>query len=115
MEDMKKNPPNHPGYEPPKSGARWVPNPNGDGKGWLDKKGRVWVPDNHDGTHAPHWDVQNEKGGGYTAVYPSVETTTKAGIIVLIGVGIWEGIKYSAAVLGAPETGGASLSLLGLP
>jgi len=76
LQEMQKNPPNVPGYKAPKSGARKVPNPNGDGKGWLDKKGRVWVQTDHDGTHAPHWDVQDEKGGGYTTVYPSVSTPT---------------------------------------
>jgi hypothetical protein len=70
LEDMKKKPPNHPEYEAPKSGDRKVRNPNGSGKGWVDRKGRVWVPDEHDGTHAPHWDRQEPKGGGYTPVYP---------------------------------------------
>ena len=115
LPDMKKNPPNVPGYTPPKSGARWVRNPNGNGMGWLDKKGRVWVPEDHKGNEAPHWDVQNEKGEGYSRVFPSVATTAKAGLVVLIGVGIWEGIKWGAAILGAPETGGVSLTLLSLP
>ena len=38
-------------------------NPNGRGTGWVDRNGRVWVPDDHDGTHAPHWDVQDLKVG----------------------------------------------------
>jgi hypothetical protein len=109
LPDMKENPPNVPGYKPPKSGARKVRNPNGKGTGWVDRDGRVWVPDDHDGTHAPHWDVQNPKGGGYTPVYPSVSTTVKVGVGVAIGVGIWETVKWGAAILAAPETLGGSL------
>jgi RHS repeat-associated protein len=115
LDDMYETPPNHEGYKPPKSGPQWVRNPNGKGMGWLDKKGRVWVPDDHNGTHAPHWDVQNEKGGGYNTVYPCVAVATKVGLVAIIGVGIWEGVKWTVAVLGAPETGGVSLSLLALP
>jgi RHS repeat-associated protein len=76
LPEMKKNPPNTwvPDYVPPKGGARKVPNPNGDGKGWLDKKGLVWVPEDHKGSHDPHWDVQNERTGGYFRVFPSVST-----------------------------------------
>lgn len=94
--DMKTNPPNVPGYKPPKSGARWVRNPNGRGMGWIVRNGRVWVPGDHDGTHAPHWDVQDPKGGGYTPVYPSVSTATKVGVGAAIGIGIWETIKWGS-------------------
>jgi RHS repeat-associated protein len=113
LPQMRENPPNVPGFVSPKSGDRKVRNPNGDGTGWLDKKGRVWVPDDHRGTHAPHWDVQDEKGGGYTTVYPSVSTTVGIGTLILIGA--WETLKWSGAILGAPESGGTSLSLLALP
>jgi RHS repeat-associated protein len=71
VQDMKKNAPNVPGYNAPKSGPRQVLTPRG--KGWVDDKGNVWVPDDHKGTHAPHWDVQPPKGKGYTTVYPSVQ------------------------------------------
>ena len=47
-----------------------VKNPNGKGSGWPDSKGRVWIPDDYKGTHAPHYDVQDPKNGGYTTVYP---------------------------------------------
>ena len=113
LPDMKENPPDHPGYKPPKSGDQWVRNPNGRGMGWLDKKGSVWVPDDHNGTHAPHWDVQDPKGGGYTPVYPSVETTVTVGVGAVIGIVIWETVKWSGAVLAAPETFGGSLVLAG--
>jgi hypothetical protein len=33
-----------PGYQDPKGGPNWVPNPNGPGMGWEDKSGKVWVP-----------------------------------------------------------------------
>ena len=82
LQDLKKNPPNHPDYKAPKSGARRVNSPNG--KGWIDRNGRIWVPDDHKGTHAPHWDVQDAKGGGYVPVYPLEFVTPKN---VAIGVG----------------------------
>jgi hypothetical protein len=59
----------HPEYESPKGGDRKVKNPNGSGSGWIDNKGRVWIPTDHKGTHAPHWDRQ-KPGGGYDNVYP---------------------------------------------
>ncbi|WP_254070995.1 polymorphic toxin type 37 domain-containing protein [Pedobacter sp. L105] len=52
LPDMKENPPNVPGYKPPKSGAQKVRNPNGKGIGWVDRDGRVWVPDDHNGTRS---------------------------------------------------------------
>ena len=68
-EDFKKNPPNHPDYKAPKTGPRWVKDKNNNrGYGWEDSKGRVWIPTDHDGSHAPHWDVQ--RPGGYDKVYP---------------------------------------------
>jgi hypothetical protein len=39
--EMRDNPPNVPEYIPPKGGAKWVKNPNGTDKGWLDKKGYI--------------------------------------------------------------------------
>ncbi|GAB4035450.1 FG-GAP-like repeat-containing protein [Spirosoma jeollabukense] len=85
LEDMKKNPPNHPEYESPRGGDRKVRNPNGSGSGWIDKKGRIWVPDDHKGTHAPHWDRQEPKGGNYTPVYPFVQRAIDPGMINRIG------------------------------
>jgi RHS repeat-associated protein len=66
------------GFEDPKGGEKWVPNPNGKGNGWEDADGNVWVPTGPGGTaHGdPHWDVQKPKssGGGrgrrYENVYP---------------------------------------------
>ena len=57
-----------------KSGARWTKTPKGDNAGWIDKNGDVWVPDDHKGTHAPHWDVQWKNGKDYHTVYPTVQT-----------------------------------------
>ena len=60
------------GFEDPKGGEQWVPNPNGRGNGWLDAKGNVWVPTGlrpgnaHGG---PHWDVQFPNGT-YEVVRP---------------------------------------------
>lgn len=45
------------GYKSPKKGPKWDKNK----KGWVDKGGNVWVPDN--------WDVQYPRGG-YDNVYP---------------------------------------------
>jgi RHS repeat-associated protein len=116
LPDMKQYPPDTwvPQYVPPKSGTRKVRNPNGRGSGWIDKKGDVWVPDDHNGTHAPHWDVQ-WPNGDYHTVYPAVQTATIATIGVAILWGIWEGVKYTTAIGGAPFTEGASLGLLALP
>jgi RHS repeat-associated protein len=115
--EMKKYPPNTwvPEYVPPKSGPRWTHTPNGDDKGWIDRSGDVWVPDDHKGTHAPHWDVQWENGKDYHTVYPAVQTATQVAIGTAILVGIWEGVKWTGAIFGAPETGGASLGLLAIP
>ena len=68
LEDLKREPPKDPGYIPPKSGAR--KGNSSRGRGWVDNKGNVWVPNTNDGKHAPHWDVQPPKGPGYTNVYP---------------------------------------------
>ena len=70
LPDMKKNPPNHPDYKPPKNwDGEKVRNPNGNGSGWPAKNGDVWQPTDHNGTHSPHWDVQH-KNGTHTPVYP---------------------------------------------
>ena len=69
LPDMKKNPPAHPDYVPPKKwDGQKVKNPNGKGSGWPAKNGDVWVPENHKGSHAPHWDVQH-KDGSHTPIY----------------------------------------------
>ena len=48
------------GFEDPKGGENWVPNPNGKGYGWEDSKGNIWVPTGKGGAAhgGPHWDVQ---------------------------------------------------------
>lgn len=114
LEDMKKNPPpESAGYKAPKSGARKARSSRG--TGWVDKNGNIWVPDDHNGTHAPHWDVQPEKGPGYRTVYPTVGTAVKVGVGVAVGIAVWETVKWGVAILGAPETGGLSLGLLAIP
>lgn len=56
------------GFRDPKGGEQWVRNPNPrpdvGSHGWLDDKGRVWVPTGQGGrAHGkPHWDVQFPKG-----------------------------------------------------
>jgi RHS repeat-associated protein len=56
------------GFEDPKGGENWVPNPNpgrgGSSHGWEDIKGRVWCPTGKGGrAHGgPHWDVQLPDG-----------------------------------------------------
>jgi hypothetical protein len=109
------DPPNVPEYVAPKSGDRKVQNPNGSGSGWVDRNGHVWVPNDNKGNHAPHWDVQDPKNGTYENVYPSVSTTIQVGVGVAILAGIWEGVKWTVAVIGAPESGGVSLGLLAIP
>lgn len=58
------------GFNDPKGGEQWVPNPNrgkgGGSHGWLDDKGRIWVPTGQGGrAHGgPHWDVQLPGRGG---------------------------------------------------
>ena len=69
-------PPEEVGFEDPKGGENWVPNPNpgkgGGSHGWQDANGNVWVPSGQGGrAHGgPHWDVQ-APGGGYRNVRPS--------------------------------------------
>lgn len=59
------------GFQDPKGGENWVPSPNGNGSGWLDAEGNVWVPTGPGGrAHGgPHWDVQSPDGK-YKNVYP---------------------------------------------
>jgi hypothetical protein len=77
-------------------------------------RGDVWV-DDHKETHAPHWDVQWKNGKVCHTVYPAVQTGTTVAVGTLILVRIWEGVKWTGAILGAPETWGASLGLLAVP
>jgi RHS repeat-associated protein len=58
------------GFKPSRNwNGQTVKNPNGPGSGYPDQNGDVWVPNDHGGTHAPHWDVEHP-GGGYYPVYP---------------------------------------------
>jgi hypothetical protein len=60
------------GFEEGKDGGPLVPNPNGPGKGYRDKRGRVWCPTGPSPGKAhggPHWDVQFPDGG-HTNVMP---------------------------------------------
>ncbi|MBW7675116.1 RHS repeat-associated core domain-containing protein [Chryseobacterium chendengshani] len=86
LPEMKESPPDHPEFKAPKGGNKKVRNPNGRGTGWLDNKGRVWVPDDHNGTHAPHWDRQEPKGGGYSTVYPTVKVVVIGTAIIVVGI-----------------------------
>ena len=105
LEDLKKGPPQVPGYVPPKSGPRRERNPNGSGSGWVDRNGDVWIPTDHNGTHAPHWERQIP-GGNYENVYPTATTVVTT---VVVGVVVYEVVKWGAAILLAPETLGGSL------
>lgn len=113
---MKNNPPSEStGYMPPKSGAR--KGRSSRGTGWVDKNGNIWVPDDHNGKHAPHWDHQPEKRPGYRTVYPSVSTVVKTsaygGAVVVGGLILWEGVKWGAAIIAALETLDGSLVVAG--
>jgi hypothetical protein len=129
---IKKGPPKHPEFKSPKGGDRKVKNPNGSGTGWVDNNGDVWVPTDHNGTHAPHWDKQSP-GGKNTNVYPNEEdyeedasnsssqsspTLTPSTLQVATGVAIvvvsYEILKWGAAIMFAPITGGASLGAAAL-
>ena len=52
------------GFRDPKSGGKWVREPNGPRYGWLHSDGSVWVPTGHRSiAHgSPHWDAQNPDG-----------------------------------------------------
>ena len=56
-----------------------------------------------------------KNGKDYHTVYPAVQTATAVAVGTAILVGIWKGAKWTVAVLGAPESGGASLVLLAIP
>ena len=64
------------GYKQPRDwNGGTVPNPNGPGRGYPDKGGKVWCPTGpgpnaHGG---PHWDVQNPDGT-HVNVYPGGKT-----------------------------------------
>ncbi|WNE40697.1 MAG: hypothetical protein mread185_000154 [Mycoplasmataceae bacterium] len=63
------------GYVPDRQkGEKLVKNPNGKGKGWLDKKGNVWVP-NDKGHGGPNWEVQ-APNGDHWHVYPDGKVRT---------------------------------------
>ena len=70
----KDSPPDHPGFKAPKKGNRKARNPNGQGTGWVDDNGNVWVwtPNMHGG---PGWTVQ-EPDGGHSHAYPGGGTRT---------------------------------------
>ncbi|WP_408456247.1 polymorphic toxin type 37 domain-containing protein [Paraburkholderia fungorum] len=62
------------GFQDPKGGENWVPNPNpgrGGSWGWEDADGNVWCPTGQGGrAHGdPHWDIQGP-GGKYGNMYP---------------------------------------------
>ena len=105
FEHFKNNPPTHPDYKAPKTGHKQIKNPRRNGgqgtpsRGWLDRKGRVWVPDNHNGNHAPHWDVQRD-GGGYDAVYPYAVPVAVGvvGTITVLEVLEWIGLGLTIAL-----------------
>ena len=76
--DTKSPPPPSSGYKPPKKrnkAKQKVPAPGARGKtGWLDNKGRVWVPDNAmDG--GPGW-RRHYKDGSHDHVYPNGKVRT---------------------------------------
>ena len=88
--DTKNPPPEGSGYQPPKKGLNKshnrgkVRNPNGQGQGWPDKDGNVWVPDNGmDG--GPGWVVQHPDGGHHH-VYPDGKTRYHSSQMVITGV-----------------------------
>jgi hypothetical protein len=64
------------GFRDPKGGEKWVKNPNSKHKGsfgWLDDKGRVWIPTGPKPSRAygpPHWDVQLPNSDEYVNVKP---------------------------------------------
>ena len=59
------------GFKPPKNwNGQKVKCPNGKGSGYPDKKGNVWEPTDHKGTHPPHWDIQHPNGT-HTPKYPT--------------------------------------------
>lgn len=63
------------GFQDPKGGENWVPNPNpgrgGSAWGWEDADGNVWCPTGQGGrAHGdPHWDIQGP-GGKYGNMNP---------------------------------------------
>ena len=107
-----RKPPDHPNYKPPKKGDKRVKNPNGEGTGWVDKNGEVWVytPKMHGGEG---WTVQNPDGGHWHA-YPGggVRKATKVsnfwGGLATAGVAavaIFFIIANDATIIGAADDG----------
>ncbi|KAK6512205.1 hypothetical protein TWF481_001096 [Arthrobotrys musiformis] len=64
------------GFDPDKRGGEFVKAPDGQKKGWRDKRGDIWIPTGQgsgDGRSRPHggehWDVIS-KNGDHRNVYP---------------------------------------------
>jgi hypothetical protein len=57
------------GFEPGSGSGHYKYHPSAECKGWKDKKGNVWEPTDHKGTHRPHWDIQRPDGT-HTPKYP---------------------------------------------
>lgn len=115
------------GYHPPKHGPKW----DKEKKGWIDKWGNIWVKDKseHGGKH---WDVQYPNGG-YDNVYEDGEVRAGKGgrgrfspiemftdsnnpnlqisDLVIGGLVIFQGIKWTIASMTAVPSGGFSLGL----
>lgn len=63
------------GFREPKKGPQWgtvAKGPRARAGGWVDNKGRLWVPTGPgDLAHGdPHWDVQWPDGSGHRNIYP---------------------------------------------
>ena len=95
----KKDPPDHPGYTPPKKGNKKVKNPNGKGTGWEAKDGGVWVwtPGMHGGDG---WTIQYP-GGSHSHAYPGggvrnhfqpEQSPTDAVIMIFVGTVVTIGL-----------------------
>ncbi len=135
---QKGNPPPPSSGFVPKKGKSPEESWNKERGGWEDKNGNIWVPDraghgkNRETGDTDHWDVQNPDGTGYVNVgkngkqwggkgkkpklpapakVEAVETVAVAAGIVIVAYGIWEIVKWGAAIIAAPATGGGSLAI----
>jgi len=60
-------------FQPGRGSGHYRPNSDfNNTKGWIDRRGNLWVPTGSGPTAhgGPHWDVQTRGGNGYTNVYP---------------------------------------------
>lgn len=72
---------------------------------------REWKPDVHPGRDGTPEEIEDGYDMWEQLGKPIVKSVSNAGLLTLVGICVYETIKWGAAILLAPETAGASLVL----